>query len=97
MKLCLIYNFAQHYRTNIFTLMDKEFDVDFLFGDSMGDVKKMDYSLLHGNVLYFHGPRGGNGYLFYDCDLQYDSSVFRLLAVRKGLSALFLATHTSIV
>ena len=54
MKLCLIYNFAQHYRTNIFTLMDKEFDVDFLFGDSMGDVKKMDYSLLHGNVTETH-------------------------------------------
>lgn len=29
MKLCLIYNFAQHYRTSIFTLMDKEFDMDF--------------------------------------------------------------------
>lgn len=50
MKLCIIYNFAQHYRTNIFTLIDKEFDTDFVFGDSMGDVKKMDYSLLHGNV-----------------------------------------------
>lgn len=40
MKLCLIYNFAQHYRTSIFTLMDKEFDMDFLFGNSMGDVKR---------------------------------------------------------
>lgn len=54
MKLCLIYNFAQHYRTNIFTLMDREFCVDFVFGDSMGDVKKMDYSVLHGNVTEVH-------------------------------------------
>lgn len=50
MKLCIIYNYAQHYRTNIFTLMDKTFDCDWYFGDSMGDVKKMDYSLLRGRV-----------------------------------------------
>ena len=54
MKLCLIYNFAQHYRANIFTLIDKEFDCDFVFGDSMVDVKKMDYSLLGGKVTENH-------------------------------------------
>ena len=54
MKLCLIYNFAQHYRTSIFTLIDREFDCDFVFGDCMGDVKKMDYSLLHGDVKEIH-------------------------------------------
>lgn len=54
MKLCLIYNFAQHYRTNIFTLMDKEFGCDFVFGDSMSDVKKMDYTLLQGKVTETH-------------------------------------------
>lgn len=54
MKLCLIYNYAQHYRTNIFTLMDKEFGCDFVFGDSMSDVKKMDYSILHGKVTETH-------------------------------------------
>lgn len=50
MKICLIYNYAQHYRTNIFTLLDRELDIDFYFGDDMGDVKKMDYSLLHHKV-----------------------------------------------
>lgn len=50
MKLCLIYNYAQHYRTNIFTLMDKNLDIDFYFGDDMGDVIKMDYTLLHNKV-----------------------------------------------
>lgn len=57
MKLCLIYNFAQHYRTNIFTQMDKEFECDFVFGDSMSDVKKMDYSLLKGKVTENHTRR----------------------------------------
>ena len=54
MKLCLIYNYAQHYRTSIFKLIDREFECDFVFGDSMSDVKKMDYSLLKGNVEEVH-------------------------------------------
>ena len=45
-KVCLIYNFAQHYRTNIFTLMDQQMDIDFVFGDKYLNVKKMDYSKL---------------------------------------------------
>lgn len=50
MRLCLIYNFAQHYRTSIFRLIDQEYDCDFFFGDSYLNVKKMDYSLLKGIV-----------------------------------------------
>lgn len=50
MKVALIYNFAQHYRTNIFTLLDKELDIDFYFGDHYLNVKKMDYSLLKHKV-----------------------------------------------
>lgn len=50
MKLCLIYNFAQHYRTNIFTLMDQQMDIDFVFGEKYLNVKKMDYSLLKHKV-----------------------------------------------
>lgn len=45
-KTCLIYNFAQHYRENIFRLLDQELSVDFVFGDKYLDVKKMDYSSL---------------------------------------------------
>ena len=56
-KLALIYNFAQHYRTNIFTKIDNEFDCDWVFGDSMSDVKKMDYSLLRGQVTESHTKR----------------------------------------
>ena len=49
-KLCLIYNYAQHYRTSIFKLIDQEYDCAFFFGDNYLNVKKMDYSLLKGNV-----------------------------------------------
>ena len=45
-KICLINNYASHYRTHIFMLLDKELSCDFYFGDKMGDIKKMDYSLL---------------------------------------------------
>lgn len=50
MRLCLIYNFAQHYRTSIFRLIDQEYDYGFFFGDSYLNIKKMDYSLLQGRV-----------------------------------------------
>lgn len=46
MKLCIIYNFAQHYRANIFKLIDSTFDCEWYFGQTMADVKKMDYSIL---------------------------------------------------
>ncbi len=59
MKICLIYNFAQHYRAEIFKLIDKEYDCDFYFGDKYLDVKKMDYSLLKGKVTEIHNGRIG--------------------------------------
>lgn len=77
MKLCLIYNFAQHYRTSIFKMISEEFYCDFVFGDSMSDVKKMDYSLLRGSVTETHTKRlfggwywqpGVVGQLFKDYD-----------------------------
>lgn len=58
-KKCLIYNFAPHYRTNIFSLLDKNLDLDFYFGDDMGDVKKMDYSLLNQPVHEVHNSKIG--------------------------------------
>lgn len=57
MKLCLIYNFAHHYRSAIFQEIDKAFDCDFYFGDSYLDVKKMDYTLLMGKVKEVHNIR----------------------------------------
>lgn len=57
MRICVIYNFAQHYRTGIFKLISETFDTDFVFGDSMSDVKKMDYSVLKGSVKEVHVAR----------------------------------------
>lgn len=64
MKLCILYNYAQHYRTNIFTLIDKVFNCDFVFGDSMSDVKKMDYSLLKHPVTETHTRRIFGGWYY---------------------------------
>lgn len=50
MRVCIIYNFAQHYRRNIFSLMDQTMNVDFYFGDHYLNVEKMDYSVLHHKV-----------------------------------------------
>lgn len=47
-KVCLIYNYAQHYRLGIFKLLDNELNIEFYFGDRMNDVKKLDYKELLG-------------------------------------------------
>lgn len=88
MKLCLIYNFAQHYRTSIFKLIDQEYNCDFFFGDSYLNVKKMDYSLLKGKVK--EGPTRYFGGLSYRPGIQkllwknYDAYI--LLGETRSLS-----------
>ena len=44
MNLCIIYNFAAHYRQGIFKRIDKEFNCTWFFGKSNSDIKRMDYS-----------------------------------------------------
>lgn len=62
MKLCIIYNFAQHYRLGIFKCISEAFDCDFLFGDSMSDVRKLDYGQLRGSVTETHTHRLHGGW-----------------------------------
>ncbi len=62
MKLLQIYNSAAHYRTSIFLLMDKEFDCDYVFGESLGDIKQMDTSLLKGKVTKVKNKFFGRGF-----------------------------------
>lgn len=50
MKVLYLDNVASHYRKAIFLLMDQTFDIDYLFGASLGDIKQMDTSLLRGHV-----------------------------------------------
>ena len=44
--VCVIYNYAQHYRENIFVKLNECFEVDFYFGDHYRGIKKLDYELL---------------------------------------------------
>jgi len=71
MKLCLIHNFAQHYRSEVFQLIDEAYDCDFFFGDKYLDVKKMDYALLKGKVTEVHNGRIG--------PFQYQTKILSLL------------------
>lgn len=108
MKICLIYNFAQHYRTNIFTLMDQNMDVEFVFGDHYLNVKKMDYSLLRHKVTevknLFIGPIGWQtgvvklAFMKYDCYIILSnpmiiSSWLLLILCRLRGKRIFLWTH----
>jgi len=49
-KILNIYNNAPMYRAGIFTLIDKEFDCDWFFGEALGDIKQMDISKLRGKT-----------------------------------------------
>lgn len=58
-KLCLIYNYAQHYRKGIFEKIDNEFDCNFIFGDKYLDVKKIDYSIFKNKVYEVNNKKIG--------------------------------------
>ena len=62
MKLLLITNFASHYRSAIYQLIDKEFEADFVFGDKVGDIKPMNYQMLTHQVSIVHNVSMGRGY-----------------------------------
>lgn len=50
LHLLYVDNVASHYREAIFLLMDNAFDVHYLFGESLDDIKQMDTSSLRGEV-----------------------------------------------
>ncbi len=77
-ELCAIYNFAPHYRQSIFKLIDKTYYCHWYFGKNNHNIKKMDYSVLSGDVTeveisYFKGLSFQHGILKllreYDCFL----------------------------
>lgn len=47
-QVCLIYNFPQHYREEVFSLIDQKLNIDFYFGDKMDDVKSFNPRRLRG-------------------------------------------------
>lgn len=49
-RLCLLYNFAPHYREAIFRMIDSEYDCDWYFGKNDSDIKGMNLSVLKRTV-----------------------------------------------
>lgn len=71
MKLCIIYNFAPHYRQSIFKLIDQTFDCVWYFGKTNQDIKKMDYSIFKGPITEVETMRFAH--------LTFQKKVLRLL------------------
>lgn len=70
-------------------MISEEFDCDFVFGDSMSDVKKMDYSLLRGNVTETHTKRLFGGWYWQPgvvCQLFKDYDHYILLGETRAVS-----------
>lgn len=85
MKLLLEGNIASHYRAPIYQLMDKELGCDFCFGDKLGDIKKMDYKLLKGNVTEVHN--------IFRHGIEYQRGVLKLLHKDYDTYILYTGTH----
>lgn len=89
MKLCIIYNFAAHYRTSVFVELDREYACDWFFGKKQEDIRKMDYRLLQGKVTEveacsWHGleyQKGIQKLLFRDYDIFLMSGLTRSLSM----------------
>ncbi len=63
MKIIETDNYAAHYRSAIYMLMDKELGCDFCFGDYLdGNIKKLDYSLLTHKVQEVRNVKLGLGF-----------------------------------
>lgn len=80
-KLCCIFNYAPHYRLPIYRLMDKNFDVDFFFGNKLRNnekIEKLDFKELKGfkkelNVHFiYHNYVYMEGLAKIACSKEYD-------------------------
>ena len=57
-KTCCFFNFASHYREEIYLKMEEELNADFYFGDVENDkIKKIDYKLFKRQVTELHSIR----------------------------------------
>lgn len=79
-KLCLIYNFAQRYRTAIFSAIDKQWECEWYFGKNTTDIKGMDISVLKNATVLNNKTIRGPWF--------YQPSVAQL-AGRKDISTFF--------
>lgn len=60
MKLCLISNYASHYREEIYRLMDSQLECDFVLGDTLNNgIKSFDVSDFRNNVTILKNIQNG--------------------------------------
>ena len=63
--ICCIFNIGAHYRTPIYSLMDKELECDFFFGDTVfSPLKTMDYKSLTGYKKTIRNRRIAKGWIW---------------------------------
>lgn len=101
MKLLQIYNFAAHYRSAIYQMIDKELNADFVIGDKVGDIRPMDYRQLSNQVTIVHNvhllnvywQRGVLKYIFKDYDTYLFTGEYRCVSTWVFLLFLRFAPH----
>ena len=54
--MCIIYNFAQKYREGIYSLIEREYDCHWVFGNNKTDIKGLDTSFMK-SVQYVDNHR----------------------------------------
>lgn len=98
-KICLIYNFAQQYRTAIFKAIDQHWDSEWYFGRNTTDIKGMDISVLrNANIVENKKLKGP---YFYQSNVSHltrrkDISTFFLLGDPHCLSNWWIAAKTKL-
>ena len=60
-KICIIYNFAQKYREGIYSLIEREYDCHWVFGNNKTDIKGLDTSFMK-SVQYVDNHRISGAY-----------------------------------
>ena len=78
MKLLIVYNYPLHYRKSIFHLIEKSFECDWCFGDSLGNIKSYDTS--NYKEVYF-----SKTYRFFNNLFTWNGGYFRFLFAEKAL------------
>ena len=87
-KLCLIQNFAPHYRETIFSMINSNYDCDWFLGKPIDGIKEMDVRKLN-NVSYYKSV--GNPHVIY-----YKLGIIKLLFKKKYQNFFMLAESRSI-
>lgn len=92
-KLCIVYNFAQKYREGIYSLIEREYDCHWVFGDNKTDIKGLDTSFLK-SVQFVMNKKLFGAYYYQKgvVSLLRDYDTFLMLGELINLSTWFMLT-----